>query len=535
MDEFRVGAEVEDIAILLDALCVVKLGNSFGTGLLIRPRLVLTNYHVVEAAILRRENWSAGECLFDTHTPYPWSAKISSCIGSSELSPGDKSGVDDEIDIDKCDYALLRLEETDRLDRSNLTYRRCRFRPLPLDLPEAQDNDEIIVAQHPSRQNPYGLREFQKAQLSRGTLRFIARKARIRHTASTLPGSSGGPCFNKKGEFLGLHQAGDICANIGVDRHQAIPAVVIRNHVVKQNLNEVYKVFGLPDPASDAEVSPPAADIAGARYEAAKTLMNRHDQERALFSAWFGETGPGRPDAPLVHAFACKGDLAEPHWLANRLAQLTLVLKARDEYDRAHVDMLRDATTARAPWGCVKSSWPSPWDMTRAERLACLRDDIKNSARDIPGLHMYSREIDETVDPAEERALIEAFARAAATEFDLRADKFQAIVVFILRDERPEMDKLLAAFGALWGPENRPPYCGVNGRLADVRRDDLQSWRDYLHRAWNIDESRLDEAIASRFGADRRLRPLRLLAEELEDTVRKCIESSLGLNRGRRT
>src|SRR5512141_2399495 len=112
MDEFRVGAEVEDIAILLDALCVVKLGNSFGTGLLIRPRLVLTNYHVVEAAILRRENWSAGECLFDTHTPYPWSAKISSCIGSSELSPGDKSGVDDEIDIDKCDYALLRLEET---------------------------------------------------------------------------------------------------------------------------------------------------------------------------------------------------------------------------------------------------------------------------------------------------------------------------------------------------------------------------------------------------------------------------------------
>jgi hypothetical protein len=534
MDELRVGAEVDDVAILLDALCVVRLGNFFGTGLLIRPRLVLTNYHVVKEAIRGRESWPNGECLFDTHVPPGWSVKISSCIGWSELSPGDESGDEKQIDITKCDYALLWLEESDRLDRSNLTYRRYRFHPLPLDLPEAQDNDEIVVAQHPSSQNPHGVTGFQKAQLSRGTLMLIARKARIRHTASTLPGSSGGPCFNKRFEFIGLHQAGDIRSNIGGDLHQAIPAIVIRNDVVNQGLNDHYKVFGLADPASEPEISAPAADIAGARYEAAKTLMNRHDQEGALFSAWFGETGPGRADAPLVHAFACKGDAAEPHWLANRLAQLTLVLKARDEYDRAHIDMLRDATTARLPWHCAKSGWPSPWDLTRAERLDRLRDDIKNSAGDLPGLRMYSREIDETVDLAEERALIEAFAQAAANDFKLRADQFQAIVVFIARDEGPEMEKLLAAFAALWGREDRPPYCGVSGRLADVRRDDLQGWKDYLHRAWNIDESRLDEAIASGFGAAR-LRPLRLLAEGLEDTVRKCIESSLGLSKGRRT
>ena len=200
-----------------------------GTGVLVGPDLVLTNYHVI-AALLGPEPAARPE-----HVGIRFDFKLTSTglhpetqarLADQWLVAGSRFSEHDFRDgeppaEDELDYALLRLAE--RIgDR-----RKWLELPDPSVAPSPMKDGFLIVLQHP------GLGPQQLAFASNGTIGLNENGTRLRHRVNTRPGSSGSPCFDHEWNLIALHHGGDPSyPDFHRDAYnQAIPMARIVSHL----------------------------------------------------------------------------------------------------------------------------------------------------------------------------------------------------------------------------------------------------------------------------------------------------------------
>jgi V8-like Glu-specific endopeptidase len=199
-------------------------GNtSTGTGFLISPNQVMTNYHVVQKVLDEPDYLKKVVCRFDFETQ----------TDSTELSSGTVFEVDAQQPIELyseyCDYdvkgeANLQLEcAADKLDfaiinlaqaagnlpfgvhseTSNTGVARGWIPLKTMANDVVAENNTLIILQHPAK---------SALKMAIGLNKLIGvspQKRRVRYEINTLNGSSGSPVFNTNFEVVALHNMGD--------------------------------------------------------------------------------------------------------------------------------------------------------------------------------------------------------------------------------------------------------------------------------------------------------------------------------------
>lgn len=207
---------------LVNSVCAVEGPNGgLGTGWLVAPDIVITNFHVIKRALEGTMDSAALRCHFDfksvggdnkigrrVNLAKKW------CIASRPYSNADTIGGRSDWQPHELDYALLRLETAVGSEPGGANpeptapirgWIRVDSQP-----PVMKENDRLWVFQHPQDFSVPGPPRQMPMQLSDGKLlEWVTGGLRLRHDARTLPGSSGAICCNSQLKPVALHHAGD--------------------------------------------------------------------------------------------------------------------------------------------------------------------------------------------------------------------------------------------------------------------------------------------------------------------------------------
>lgn len=171
---------------------VLVNGAIAGSGILVGPSLVLTSWHVIAVAAPGRPQEPAPglsvQLADDTKQPATVPARFESKCGDAEfdwIAPKRDEDVDGRNDV-----ALLAMS---RPAATHLGY-------VPLTAPAAAPRTQarVVLVHFPNGKDvgvDFGIT---------GKIRNVT--ARWRHSLTTDKGSSGGACFNRELEFVGIHQ-----------------------------------------------------------------------------------------------------------------------------------------------------------------------------------------------------------------------------------------------------------------------------------------------------------------------------------------
>jgi len=194
-------------------------GAIYGTGFLLGPDVVISNYHVLESVILgdKGSSTSNGESakpadvvlrfdykrLADGTTLNPGTVYhlrlVDWLIDSSETEPPGTTPA-----IDQLDYVLLWVDGTpgdDPVGNQNAAPKRGFLEPFTSY--QFSPNTPLFIVQHPQGD------PLQLALDTNAIIGVNAAGTRVTYRTNTLPGSSGSPCFNSDWELVALHHAGD--------------------------------------------------------------------------------------------------------------------------------------------------------------------------------------------------------------------------------------------------------------------------------------------------------------------------------------
>lgn len=197
---------------------IVIEGESKGTGVLVKPHLVLTAWHVVkdlfqqvngqwqpdpaaapklqvlfDDLLVRRRSSLVARPPLQVNAHADWCPLFRPCH-TAELN---HSFPDDLVQLDGYwDFALIRLAVAVGLDRGHAVCNPLVTVPRP--------GGTVYVFQHPngSPQRVDNNQVFPPDE----KLRTAVPRLRFLHLANTNPGSSGGPCFDRDFMLCGLHQ-----------------------------------------------------------------------------------------------------------------------------------------------------------------------------------------------------------------------------------------------------------------------------------------------------------------------------------------
>lgn len=167
-----------------------------GTGVLIAPDLVLTNYHVLGKQVTDAENLAgkAKTLLFEfgfvsQEHPNPFSPDTLTVDPSKPLVAASPPY--------QLDYALLRVEPKIR----DAAYDYIKPVSLPDILPALKEKDGLNVLQHPAGN------VMQISLSASGVVQVDPAGGRVWYVNRTHGGSSGSPCFNSEWQMVALHHA----------------------------------------------------------------------------------------------------------------------------------------------------------------------------------------------------------------------------------------------------------------------------------------------------------------------------------------
>jgi hypothetical protein len=198
------------------SVCRVELLPKSGTGFLISPNVVITNYHVVEDVIAGVFNPAFVKLRFDYKTD----------VSGTTVQAGNEfrlatDWLIDSSPADELDFALLRVEgrpgempvagQEDAPPRGWLTPAMHTFTP----------REPLFIIQHP-----------RAAPLAISAGGFVTQKSspqRIVHSVSTLSGSSGSPCFTSDWRLVALHRAGSETGNEGIPFSAILDSLKAKN------------------------------------------------------------------------------------------------------------------------------------------------------------------------------------------------------------------------------------------------------------------------------------------------------------------
>jgi hypothetical protein len=199
-------------------VCRVETGASFGTGFLVGPDLVMTNYHVVEDVL--KGHSPAGNVVFRfDYRQLADGKKLNEgttfklhdskwCVDESPYSPVDmKANLGGELpDPNHLDYALLRLDSSPGTMPVNPNEPNGQPRgwfKVPTGPISLKPGDPLHIVQHPDTQ-PLVL-----ALDTEAVLGINGNGTRVRYRTNTEPGSSGSPCCDANWNLVALHHVGD--------------------------------------------------------------------------------------------------------------------------------------------------------------------------------------------------------------------------------------------------------------------------------------------------------------------------------------
>jgi Trypsin-like peptidase domain len=217
---------------LIDAgrrVCRVDIeGRPAGTGFLVGPQAVLTNWHVVEKAV-QQQKLAAVTCRFDYARQADGSFSPGEEIALAQdglvhhrpYAPAEVSGTPDwPLPLaTELDFALLRLGAAAGEQRG------CFALPDHDDaLPE---KSPLIIVQHPHG-GPIKVAIDTEAVLPTPD---APGRPRLRYATNTDAGSSGAPCLSMDWQLLALHHLGDP-AWTEPRFNQGIPAGLIRADII---------------------------------------------------------------------------------------------------------------------------------------------------------------------------------------------------------------------------------------------------------------------------------------------------------------
>lgn len=214
----------------------VTRNDGNGTGFLVGPDLVLTNFHVMEPVFKGKALAADVRCRFDYRqlpdgktvregTPFPLKAG-DWAVDKSSYSEKDKVTDGGDPEADKLDYCLLRLAEPAGEGKAggstDPNAEERKWISISKSRNSGSNQEDIFIIQHP---------EGSPLKMAVGEhLGFNAAGNRMRYDADTLGGSSGSPVFNADLEVIGLHHRGDPNANaiaMSAEHNQGIPTARI--------------------------------------------------------------------------------------------------------------------------------------------------------------------------------------------------------------------------------------------------------------------------------------------------------------------
>ena len=213
-------------------VCRVELeGNAVGTGFLVGPDTVLTNWHVFEAAKNQGKVDALG-CRFDYELlpdgkVQPGQLIMLQAGGLVDSSPYSVAEGTNKPDnplptTAELDYALLR--PSSRVGEQQVEGAARGWIALPKAvLPLAADGP-ILIVQHPQG-TPMKL-----AMDTQAVIGLNGNGTRINYRTNTDPGSSGSPVFTMDWDLVALHHSGDP-AWVNPTYNQGVPIELVRQRI----------------------------------------------------------------------------------------------------------------------------------------------------------------------------------------------------------------------------------------------------------------------------------------------------------------
>jgi hypothetical protein len=206
-------------------VCRITLnGQAQGTGFLVGPDAVLTNYHVMEPVIKTQVGPAGVECQFDfkllkdNTAPYtPVKLAADWLIDHSPYTANEKQGTPDQPPpptVDELDYALIQLavsfgsQPWAKSPDANGNAPARGWVRVPDQAPAVGDRMAIIIAQHPDGA-PMKLALDTDAVNKEKGFWLNPPQTRLRYATNTEGGSSGSPCFDFSWRLIALHHYGD--------------------------------------------------------------------------------------------------------------------------------------------------------------------------------------------------------------------------------------------------------------------------------------------------------------------------------------
>jgi hypothetical protein len=229
-------------------VCRVEVGNgaAYGTGFLLGPDVVMTNYHVV-AGVIERGAAKPSDIVFrfdykqlpdgkTVNEGTVYRAAADWLIDHSPMSPFDTiSNPPEEPDPTHLDYALLRVDGAPGRDTVGRTVepdgQTRKWVGIPAQFPDLVPQTPLFIVQHPQT------KPLKLALDTEAVIGVNANGTRVRYRTNTEGGSSGSPCFSQNWELVALHHLGD--PNFGSPRNQGIPFSAIRQLLRERQLNHV--------------------------------------------------------------------------------------------------------------------------------------------------------------------------------------------------------------------------------------------------------------------------------------------------------
>ena len=225
--------------------------EGIGTGFLVGPDLVLTNYHVVEDIVKQKYKPTDLVIRFD----YRKAADGTELYAGTTFKAATKwlvdsapySTVDLKIDpgaelpaSDNLDYALLRVDgnpgKTPVNPKTADPMAPGRgWISLPTAAVELKANDPLFIVQHPKA------RPLKLALNTQSILSVNGNRTRVRYRTNTEKGSSGSPCFDLDWNLVALHHSGDPDYDLAhkPDFNEGIPIDAIYSQLVARKFGSL--------------------------------------------------------------------------------------------------------------------------------------------------------------------------------------------------------------------------------------------------------------------------------------------------------
>ena len=216
-------------------VCAIVIdGQREGSGFLVAPGLVMTNYHVVEDC-----DWTTIKVEFDYRadangvpTVSRFCSLTAAPIATSPWHPIDKEHPKPAApppDHTALDFAILPVDGAPEADVMPDGSKRGVIGP-PKAAPRLQAGMPLLILQHPKQLKTFlETPDLQPLRFAFDVVIEINENAsRVRYKVNSEPGSSGSPCFDPDWNLVALHHAGDPREIVPAEYNEGIPIDTIR-------------------------------------------------------------------------------------------------------------------------------------------------------------------------------------------------------------------------------------------------------------------------------------------------------------------